>query len=963
MTNSIARKLLSLFHITLVVVVCSWQPLSAQELVNIVVDGRQHAVADGFVIVRLRAGGSDVDIDARLPEGFRRYHRFVQPRPDVLGAQQPVSTPAERLARTFILRYTSTELPDVVARRLTQKHSDVVEYAEPWYSAQIQTVPNDPLFSQQEALAVIRASQAWDIEPGDTSVVIGISDDGIDGLHEDLRPNIAINTLELPDNNIDDDNNGVVDDYVGANFTWREDGSRPGSTFSTRNDGHGTKVSGIAAARQNNNLGISGVGGRCRFFPMKCASRTSGGVLYGYISLIYAAERGFPVVNASWGAVRPPSLVDRDIVAYCLDMGTVVVASAGNHGNDAPNASWLERNYPAAYPGVVGVGETTVSDVVSPNSALGINADILAPGNFAITTLLNGGYGANGVSGTSFASPIVAGAVALVRSRFPELSARQVAAYITRCGKDVSSNNPNAPVPLPLRLDLVDAVQRDPRTVPVVIVDDVDYLTSSGAPLRRLRQGDTVGVRITLKNMLANVEDLSTQVTTVSGAPWVIRLENSEADLGDIESSQTVTLPIIRVILDRVDPVDSWLRLTMVGSGYEDAAWIPLPRPSTVTLFENDSLVYGMSDVGLVGLDNREILADGYGFARKPFSPVMPSNGSGGGLIVVEGNSRSATAYDNLLYRSDFLSVKPYDDPQMNMAILRDGAVDGRRIGVEVRQQNTFPTRTTPATVWSISVKNIGDTPLRDVAAGYFLDIDIGPIGANNRVRSAPEAIPTTFAAQATTAMIFSRSHFTTSVCIASLALTDRPRAQMAGMMLRDIVDDGDGFTDADRVALFTNDGATMSADSGDACGTIGMLFPGQLVPGDSVSFIIVIGVGRSEVEAAAIVRATLENPMSVHHYASSFDDGLIIRPLPTDNEAVVLHPENITTLRVVNAQGQTVLTVGATGQQTTVDVSSLPTGWYTVVAMPTTTSFMASPFSTASSSRLPRATPLLIVR
>jgi len=928
--------------------------MSAQELVNIVVDDRQHAVAHGFVIVRLRTGGPDHDIDARLPEGFQRYHRFVQPKPDVFGAQRPVSTPAERLSRTFILRYTTPELPDIVARRLVQKHNDIVEYAEPWFAAQTQAAPNDPLFSQQRALATIRASEAWDIEPGDTSIVIAISDDGIDGLHEDLRPNIATNVSEVPDNNIDDDNNGVVDDYVGANFTWREDGSRPGSTFSNRNDGHGTKVSGIAAARQNNSIGISGVGGRSRFFPMKCASRTSGGLLYGYISLIYAAERGFPVVNTSWGAVRPPSPVDRDIVSYCLDMGTVVVASAGNHGNDAPNASWLERNYPAAYPGVVGVGETTSTDAVTPNSALGINADILAPGNFAITTLLDGRYGTNGVSGTSFASPMVAGAIALVRHRFPNLTAREVAAYITRCGKDVTSANPNAPVPLPLRLDLVDAVQQDPRTVPVVIVENVDYLTSSGAPLRRLRQGDTIGLRITLKNMLADVEDLSTQLSTVSGAPWIVRLEGPEADLGNIESGRVVTLPVIRVILDRVDPVDSWLRLTMVASGYEDAAWIPLPRPSTVTLFENDSLLYGMSDIGLVGLDDRDILADGYGFARKPFAPVMPSTGSGGGLIVVEGNSRSATAYDNLLYQSDFLSVKPYDDPQKNTAILRDGAVDGRRIGVEVRQRNTFPTRSTPATVWSISVKNITDAPLQDVAAGYFLDIDIGPIGANNRVRSAPEAIPTTFAAQATTAMVFSRTHFLTSVCVASLAPSDRPRAQMAGMMLSDVIDDGDGFTDADRVRLFTNDGATMSTDSGDVCGTIGMFFPGQLAPGDSVSFMIVIGVGWSEAEATSIVRATLENPMSVVYDATMSSDGINIRPLPTDNEARIYHPGHVDVLRIVDIHGQTVLTVDATGDHTTIDVSALQPGWYTVLALPT---------MTGSSSQLTQTTPLLIVR
>ena len=153
--------------------------------------------------------------------------------------------------------------------------------------------------------------EAWDIFKGDSSIIIGIIDAGALQDHEDLVNSIWRNEGEIPENGIDDDNNGYIDDYNGVNFSYLDDGTDPASTFNVIE--HGTKVAGIAGATVNNKVGIAGIAYNCRIFPMKTSVNGSGNITHGFESMIYAAQNGIKVVTGA------PALHPEDLVKSYLD--------------------------------------------------------------------------------------------------------------------------------------------------------------------------------------------------------------------------------------------------------------------------------------------------------------------------------------------------------------------------------------------------------------------------------------------------------------------------------------------------------------------------------------------------------------------------------------------------------------------------------------------------------------------
>ena len=372
-------------------------------------------------IVQLAPGADVFNPAGALPNGVEYAGRLLDPSRTALYngslflrtnvSLQDLYEAEDALTRVVYVRFDGPVDPVRMAARL-QKDPAIV-FAEPWYVAQVQADPNDPLFGDQDALALMGLSEAWDVVSGNPNIVVAISDNGVDQSHEDLGPNIWINEGEIPNNNIDDDNNGYIDDAAGFNFAYLDDNTAPGNTTNNRNDGHGTKVAGIAGARVNNGIGMAGAAGTSRIFPLKTASRDGGGIIYGYQSLMYSADMGFSIANTSWGIIKPPSPIDQAVIDYCLAKGTVVIASAGNHGTGLSGNGWNLLNFPSAYDGVMGVGETSTDDRLTSTTGLGRNSMVAAPGNRAIATYASGGYGSSGVTGTSFAAPLTAGVAAL----------------------------------------------------------------------------------------------------------------------------------------------------------------------------------------------------------------------------------------------------------------------------------------------------------------------------------------------------------------------------------------------------------------------------------------------------------------------------------------------------------------------------------------------------------------------
>ena len=290
-----------------------------------------------------------------------------------------------------------------------------VEYAEPNWIQYASVVPNDPQESQQWAWGVIDAYDAWDLETGDASVVVNVIDTGIDWDHEDLAGNVWTNAAEAAGTTgVDDDGNGYVDDIHGWNAIT--------STGDPNDDNyHGTHVSGTIGAVTNNGVGVAGVNWTSSLLGCKFLNASGSGASFDAIECIDyiidtknnpASGANIRVSNNSWGGGGYSTAL-RDAIQSAVNAGILWVNAAGN---DSSNNDCLGAGaYPSSYnvDNIISVANTTSSDGLSGSSNYGPSTvDIGAPGSSIRSTFPDDTY--SSISGTSMASPHVAGLAALV---------------------------------------------------------------------------------------------------------------------------------------------------------------------------------------------------------------------------------------------------------------------------------------------------------------------------------------------------------------------------------------------------------------------------------------------------------------------------------------------------------------------------------------------------------------------
>ena len=312
------------------------------------------------------------------------------------------------------------------------KQTGAIVLTEQEGAISLETRPDDPLFEEQgwvgSGALNPKATDVWNLTTGSSDVIVAVIDSGIDTKHPDLQENLWINSNEVGGNNLDDDNDGYIDDLHGFNF-------RNNSSEVEDKNGHGTHVAGVIGAVGNNGIGVAGLNWTVRLMPLKFTdSEGHGSTLAAVEAINYAITHGANVINGSWSVIQSGDTSDANnilqkAIEKAGEAGILFVAASGNHFDTRVGVNTDEA---PVYPASFGL-DNTISVAALNEGVDGLadysnfgpkSVDLAAPGSWILSTLTGGVYGS--MSGTSVAAAFVSGSAALMLSIDPSLSPAQI---------------------------------------------------------------------------------------------------------------------------------------------------------------------------------------------------------------------------------------------------------------------------------------------------------------------------------------------------------------------------------------------------------------------------------------------------------------------------------------------------------------------------------------------------------
>jgi len=628
-----------------------------------------------------------------------------------------LSTKNSVLDNIYIIQIDREEDTKNIIRKL-QSYSNVL-YVEVFYQEQLLFTPNDPNIGAQTSLDLIKAKEAWDITKGNESIIIGVSDTGVQLDHVDLAGNLFLNESD-PINGIDDDGNGYVDDYQGWDFA--DDDNDP----TADQNGHGTQVAGVSSAVTNNGIGIAGVGYNSKYVPLKVFNSSNGVAFDTYSSIIYAADQGYDVINLSWGSEGTYSEFAQDVINYAvLEKDMVVVAAAGNTNDEL-------QFYPASYDYVLSVANTDMEDSKSPGATYSYKVDLTAPG-FGVYSTKNGDSYVS-ESGSSFSSPQVAGAAALVKSVFPHLNALQVMEQVRVTADDVYDIGSNQDYRGRLgkgRLNVFKAVsESDSRSVRI---KEFSYSNTFG---EYAFYDDTVTVSLQFLNYLSPT--INATATLSSENPNVIIPDPvlTIGALGEMGLSEAFEAAIV-ITEDAQHDERIIIRIDFLDGEYEDFEYFEFPISPANLGIQNPSISFNIDRNGNLAHSNL-VQQNNFGFY---FNDNFVSEHLG----LVIGNHQDSIS-DNLLndfdaftFEQDFSALEKIKLHNQVLADVygkssfTDSDAGSTALGIVVEQEvmlwndgenSEFAILEYRLTNNTASVKN-------DLHVGFFADWDLGNYSSN----------------------------------------------------------------------------------------------------------------------------------------------------------------------------------------------------------------------------------------
>lgn len=819
----------------------------------------------------------------------------------------------------------------------------VVEYVEPLYIREPQYQPSDPLADSARAgnqyhLHLTQAYRAWDFTKGDTSIVIGVTDTGIRYSHEDLRGQVKYNYAD-PINGKDDDGDGYVDNFRG----WDLANGNNDPLYNAF-DGHGSQVSGIVAGQADNAKGLAGVGFRCKFLPLQIFPGTTTGSFAGFEAIVYAADHGCRVINMSWGSPGGYSRFEQDVCSYAaINRDVVLIAAAGNTPADL-------LFYPASYDHVLCVSATDATDAKASFATYSRRVDLVAPGVNITNTYGRPATTAAGPadadywygSGTSFATPQVAGAAALVRARFPQFTAEQVLAQLRRSADaSVLALPANAAYRDMMgtgRLNIARAVasmaQREARVVRSVLAPP----QSAGyAP------GDTIQLKATVRNLLLPIAGLTVTLTSLSPYLTVRRGAFTVGSLPTLGEATNDAAPYrLRVAASVPLNTTATLRYDLKdASGYASVQYVDVTLNPDFVQLDAGNISLSVTSRGNLGYDD-PTGSVGRGLSYRGSLPLL----SEGGLLLATSPTRvadrlrssSGTTRQSFftLARAQLLVPGPRADQEAR-STFRDSLPNPTRprsVGVRVRQRGqswSAPAARRNVIMLEYTLRNLTADTLRSLYAGLFADFDLPGETGRNVVRW--DSINRTSYCYDPVAPRFYAGLQVQGARPAGVYAIDNVAPTGSPIYL------GDGFSPAEKyLALSAGQGrghreVGTTSQGTDVSQVVSTLLP-RLAPGDSatVAFALLVAPTLAELQAAAqAAAATYQQALPTLPAAGSAIWQLY--PNPTAGRLHVVLPAGLgrVTVQVTNAVGQLVATVPLPAGGGEVSLAALAPGLYVV--------------------------------
>lgn len=429
----------------------------------------------GQVIISFKPGVTPEEIEDFYEDFYDEYE--IEEEED-LDSDDEDEDPEEKL--TTVSVEVTKELIEIL------RSDPRVEYVEHNYILTIDLTPNELQFDQLWGLhntgqtggtpdADIDSPEAWDTTTGSPSIIVGVIDTGINYNHEDLASNTWTNPGEIPNNGIDDDGNGYIDDIHGINAITN-------SGDPMDDNRHGTHVSGTIGAQGNNGKGVVGVNwnvsiAACKFLNSGGSGTTANAVkCFKYFNKL-KNEQGYNVVvtSNSWGGGGFSQAL-QDAMAGLDQPGMspiLHITAAGNSNSDTDSSP----HYPSSYnlDNIISVAATDHNDLYASFSNYGASSvDLAAPGvNILSTSIPGNNY--ESLSGTSVATPHVAGAAAIIWSFSPNLTASQVKQHILSGIDNIAGFGSNALKPTLTngRLNVLNALPQEIDPTPPSAVTDL----------------------------------------------------------------------------------------------------------------------------------------------------------------------------------------------------------------------------------------------------------------------------------------------------------------------------------------------------------------------------------------------------------------------------------------------------------------------------------------------------------